>query len=145
MNKLALAAAVAWLAGCPGTGDKPGATPAEQAPATQPRSAPAAPVAAKKEDVVKSEKAKLTTIVGIAHRAKLGPLLEGDNGMMVYCMNIGEWPDDVLGKKVRVTGTLSTTDQYKARVTKGGAVSQGTRGGDTVMNDAKWERVNDKK
>lgn len=144
MHKLTLAVAVALLAGCPASGAKePGAAPTStKEPAATPstQSTPA-PEAAKKEDVVKSEKAKLTTIVGTAQRAKLGPLLQGDNGMIVYCMNIGEWPDDVLGKKVRVTGTLTTTDQYKARVTKSGAISQGTRGGDTIMNDAKWERV----
>lgn len=149
MNKLVVAAMVAALAGCPGTGDrKPSGAPVTRQAPAGPVAKPAAadktqeaPGAAKKEHAVKSAKAEIVTIVGTAHRAKLGPMVQSDKGGVIYCLNLPEWPDHVLGKKVKITGTLSTTDRFKVRVDKSGAVSQGTRGGDTVMNDAKWELV----
>ena len=143
MKKLVLVVAAVALIGCPGAGTnktEPGVSKKQAGPA-KPRTGEAKPApAAKKETVVKSVKAEVVTIVGTAHRAKLGPMVQSEK-YVVYCMNLPEWPDHVLGKKVKITGTLTTTDQFKARTTKSGAISQGTRGGDTVMNDARWELV----
>jgi len=147
MKKLVLATVVAALAGCPGTAaHKPEpASGAKKDPAVAAKKeapTPKASPAAKKEQAVKSTKAKIVTIVGTAHRAKLAPMVQGDNGAVIYCTNIDEWPDHVLGKKVKITGTIQTTDRFKAgKDPATGLVSQGTMGGDTTMNDAKWELV----
>lgn len=146
MYKLVLASALLALSACPGTGAKTTdpATGAKQEPAAKQAAAQKpqpAPTAAKKEPAVKSTKAEVVTIEGTAQRAKLGPMVQSDKGGVIYCLDIGEWPDAVVGKKVKITGTLSTTDRFKARVDKSGAVSQGTRGGDTTMHNTKWELV----
>ena len=137
---LMLATLALWV-GCPA-----GQTANQQAPEPEPaaKQQTAPPAAASKESRVKPTKAPSktsapVTVVGFARRAKLAPMVERAEGGGIYCLNISEWPDHVLDRKVKVTGTLQNTDQFKARVDKSGGHSQGTRGNDTVMRDAKWE------
>lgn len=94
------------------------------------------------EGASKMAQTKQITVIGTAERAKLGALVISQRRSF-YCLNIGEWPDHVVGKKVKVTGTIQVTDRFKARVDKSGAISQGTRGGDSVMHDATYEVLPD--
>lgn len=87
----------------------------------------------------KKEKAKYT-FEGEAANAKLSAMVHNDKSM-VYCIEMQEWPDEVVGKKVKVTGILETTDQFKAKVDKDGAISQGSAGGDRVLRNVEWELV----
>jgi hypothetical protein len=78
------------------------------------------------------------TLEGEAHNAKLGAIVIGTSRGDVYCRGLDEWPDAVVGTRVRVTGQLQVTDQFKARVDADGAISQGTSGGDTVLLGCSW-------
>jgi hypothetical protein len=46
------------------------------------------------------------TITGTAENAKAGAVLVGDDGRTVYVAGMPEWPKDVYGKKLKLTGTL---------------------------------------
>jgi len=83
---------------------------------------------------------KRVTFVGEAANAKLSAMVH-TKAMMLYCIEMPDWPDEVAGKQVRVTGVLERTDQFKAKVAKDGAISQGTAGGDVLLRDVKWELV----
>lgn len=72
-------------------------------------------------------------IVGQAVDAKLAGALLVD-GEPIYCLELDRWPDGVVGETVEVTGVLRRTDQFKATVAKDGAISQGTAGGDYVID-----------
>jgi|GEM_PF-5247905 hypothetical protein len=85
--------------------------------------------------------AKRTTIVGEAKDAKLGAAVVSANGSVVYCIEMSEWPPNVLDKWVEVVGVLNRTDQFRARVDKDGAISQGTAGGDLLMRDVTYKIV----
>ena len=83
---------------------------------------------------------KRVTFVGEAANAKLSAMVH-TKAMMLYCIEMPDWPDEVHGKQVRVTGVLARTDQFKAKVAKDGAISQGTAGGDELLRDVTWELV----
>ena len=81
-------------------------------------------------------------IRGTAHNAKLAAVVVSD-GLSVYCIELEEWPDEFLRQAVEVTGTISRTDQYKARVDEDGAISQGTAGGDWIMKGCSFVAAED--
>lgn len=81
-----------------------------------------------------------TVFEGVAANAKLGAMVHNDTGM-VYCIEMQEWPEGVVGKRVKVTGVMEKTDRFKATVADDGAVSQGTSGSDTVLRNVQWELV----
>jgi hypothetical protein len=110
----------------------PTGTPEKEAKA-EAKASDEAPVAPKKEK-------ERYTFEGEAANAKLSAMVHNDKSM-VYCIEMQEWPDDVVGQKVKVTGILETTDQFKAKVDKDGAISQGSAGGDRVLRDVQWELV----
>ena len=83
---------------------------------------------------------KRITFVGEAANAKLSAMVHTD-AMMLYCIEMADWPDEVHGKQVQVTGVLERTDQFKATVAKDGAISQGTAGGDVLLRSVEWELV----
>ena len=79
-----------------------------------------------------ADKAHSDRVTGVAQNAKLGALVASDKGA-VYCAGLREWPADVVGTTVTVEGVLTTTDAFKATVAPDGAISQGTAGGDQVL------------
>jgi len=83
----------------------------------------------------------VTRVTGTARDAKGGAVIVGDDGNVVYVEALDSWPDEVHGQRVVATGRL-VDKQYlpEARVSKDGAISQGTSGGDqTVLENASWE------
>ena len=74
----------------------------------------------------------LVRVRGTAYDAKLSAIVVSD-GISVYCLDIEEWPSGLTGQSIEVTGRLRNTDQFKARVDADGGISQGTTGGDWVM------------
>jgi len=59
-------------------------------------------------------------------------------GFSVYCMQWDSWPDHVYGQQVEVTGVLNQTDQFQARVSKDGSISQGSAGADLILTEASF-------
>ena len=84
--------------------------------------------------------AEPVVLVGVAHNAKLSAIVVGE-GFSVYCIELEEWPDEVLGETVEITGHIERTDQYQATVNAKGEISQGTAGGDTVLRGLSWQLV----
>jgi hypothetical protein len=76
----------------------------------------------------------VVTVTGTARNAKMFAGVEWADGF-VYCKNIASWPDDREGKQVTVSGKLERTDDFKAETGPNGEVSQGTAGGDMVMEE----------
>lgn len=77
------------------------------------------------------------TIVGEAADAKLSAVVLID-GSAIYCLSQERWPDGVVGEQVEVTGAVRRTDQFRAEVSKDGAISQGTAGGDLVIEPCRF-------
>jgi len=75
---------------------------------------------------------KMIEVEGVAQNAKLGAIVDGPE-LMVYCLDRPEWPSDLVGKTVKVRGTLEVTDQFKATTTPEGGHVAGTMGGDYVF------------
>lgn len=71
-------------------------------------------------------------IVGTAREAKLVAVVLVE-ASPIYCIGQERWPEGVEGEQVEVTGTLSRTDRFAARVDADGAVSQGTEGAIVVI------------
>ncbi len=126
---LLLAVSMLGLSGCCHCGCKGKAATA--APA-------AGPVTVANSSDVEANLGKRVTFVGEAANAKLSAMVH-TKAMMLYCIEIPDWPDEVHGKQVRVTGVLARTDQFKAEVAKDGSISQGTAGGDELLRDVTWE------
>ena len=81
---------------------------------------------------IKRSLGKEITIVGQAADAKISAavLVEGSP---IYCLAQSSWPDGVAGEQVEVQGVVRRTDRYRAEKDKSGAISQGTAGGDLVI------------
>lgn len=112
-----------------------GAPVQDPAPSSAPASAAAAeekPRALTGRAEVESAIGQRVVIVGLAREAKLGAVVLVD-GAPIYCLGQDRWPEGVEGEQVEVTGTLSRTDRFAARVDDDGAISQGTQGEVTVI------------
>ncbi len=83
---------------------------------------------------------QLVRFVGVAHDAKLSAIVVSDS-FSVYCIELDEWPGQVNGRTVEVTGRLEVTDQYAATVNAKGEISQGTSGGDWLLTGVEWQQV----
>jgi hypothetical protein len=84
---------------------------------------------------------KRVHLVGRADNAKVGAVvLLGP--APIYCIGVASWPDAVRNKLVRATGKLVQTDRYKARVDDAGAISQGSAGGDLVLEGCSYKEAN---
>jgi len=81
---------------------------------------------------------KRVRVVGTAQNAKLGAVVEGER-LVVYCEGLDSWPAAQVGKPVTVTGVLTRTDDFKATVGPHGEISQGSAGGDWVLEHPKVE------
>lgn len=77
------------------------------------------------------------TIVGEAAEAKLGAVVLID-GSAIYCLSQERWPDGVVGEQVEVTGTVRRTDRFRAEVLEEDAITQGTAGGDLVIEPCRY-------
>jgi hypothetical protein len=103
------------------------------APAT-PRSRPRALRGLKE---IEAALGRTITIVGEAAEAKLGAVVVID-GSAIYCLGQERWPDGVVGEQVEVTGTVSRTDRFRAEVLEEDAITQGTAGGDLVIEPCRF-------
>ena len=82
------------------------------------------------------------SVTGIARDAKAGAVLALDDGRVVYVAGLSAWPADVVGRRVRGTGTLAVASRLpRATQEDSGAWSQGVAGdstGETWLDDAQW-------
>lgn len=83
---------------------------------------------------------QVVRFVGVAYDAKLSAIVVSDH-FSLYCIELDEWPAEVNGQTVEVTGRLERTDQYAATVNALGEISQGTSGGDWVLHGVEWRAV----
>jgi len=85
---------------------------------------------------------KVSKINSIAKNAKGGAVVVADDGSLIYLKNVVAWPENMLGKKVSVTGLLKKEQYLPVATTDlNGAVSQGAteKQLDLVLEDAKFE------
>ena len=82
---------------------------------------------------------KRVHLVGRADNAKIGAVILV--GGPIYCIGLDSWPNTLRNKLVRATGKLVQTDRYKARVDDAGAISQGSAGGDLVLEGCSYEEA----
>lgn len=84
------------------------------------------------------EKPMTTTIEGVAMDANAGGVVAGDD-FIVYVDGLLQWPDDIVGKRVRVTGELV---KEKCIPDPGSTPPKsGALGSQSVLKNAKWELV----
>ncbi|WP_428265735.1 hypothetical protein [Haliangium sp.] len=67
-------------------------------------------------------------LTGTARNAKLAPVVIVDD-LVVYCLDRESWPAALSGKQVTVRGTLVFTEEFQAKTSPTGEISQGTDGG----------------
>jgi hypothetical protein len=80
---------------------------------------------------------EVVMIQGTAVNTKLSAAVKSAS-MLVYCIEIPEWPEDVVGRVVSASGRLEKSDQFKARTGPGGDRSAGTAGGDYLLRAVSW-------
>lgn len=80
-------------------------------------------------------------IRGTAYDAKGGAIIEAEDGRIVYLQGVDCWPDGLVGSPVIARGRLVEKGYLPvATVSKDGAISQGTSGGDQwVLEAPSWE------
>lgn len=78
-------------------------------------------------------------VTGVAQNAKLGAVVVSER-MTVYCLDRQEWPPDLVGQQVTVSGIVERTDDFKAEVNEKGEISQGSAGGDLVIRRSTLEK-----
>ena len=83
------------------------------------------------------ESTGMVEIRGEAVNAKLSAAVLSDKGL-VYCIEIPEWPENVVGRRVAVRGRLEKTDQFRARTGPSGERTAGTSGGDSLLRSVTW-------
>ena len=66
-------------------------------------------------------------VAGTAADAKLAAVVD-TGALTVYCLDLSHWPAERLGQPVVVEGVLEITDEFEAKTSPTGLVSQGTRG-----------------
>lgn len=87
-----------------------------------------------------SMETKKITIEGKALNAKLGAIIETNNGEVFYIIGIDEWPGDVTGKMVKATGSVTSEFHNPTNLkTENGAYKTGISGEKVNLYDAKWE------
>jgi hypothetical protein len=74
-----------------------------------------------------------TTVSGKAYNAKAGAVLMIDDDTPVYIEGMEEWDDDLIGKKVKLTGVLRPKQIYPEIHNEGGIISQGMSGTPMVL------------
>jgi hypothetical protein len=81
------------------------------------------------------------TLVGEAQSAMSGPILIVD-GEAIEVPGVGEWPDEVIGRQVRVTGQSGTAKMMPSPVVGAdGGISHGAFGSSQTLSGANWTLV----
>jgi hypothetical protein len=96
---------------------------------------------AKMQDLLDDKLNQAVTLVGMARHAHSGAVILVQGGP-IYIEGLAEWPHDLDGKNVRVTGVLR--DKKLAPdpvVDEKGAVSHGMFGSAYVIENPVWERA----
>jgi hypothetical protein len=87
-----------------------------------------------------AEVGRYVTLTGTARDAKGGAVLLTKNQEPVYIDDLASWPEKLHGKRVKVSGQLQYRQHLpEAGVDKNGAISQGARGKQYVLDGASWE------
>lgn len=117
------------LAACAGSTPPPHqGKPPEESPVT--RSSP--------------ERPATVTLLGTAHDAKGGAVIDSEQHGVVYVEGLDFWPDALHGKRVRARGELVEMKLIPdPAVGPDGAISQGAVGKQTVLRGATWELAED--
>lgn len=74
-----------------------------------------------------------TTISGKAENLKAGAVLMIDDNTPVFIEGMNEWDDDLIGKKMKLTGILRRKQIYPQIKNEGGIISQGMSGTPMVL------------
>jgi hypothetical protein len=94
--------------------------------------ADAAPVPAAGQTQMAPQKGPIERIEGVARNAKLAAaLVAGER--VIYCLERESWPEDIDGKRVVVQGVVESTDEFQAKRSPSGEISQGTEGSVLVI------------
>ena len=83
------------------------------------------------------------TVEGKAEDGMISALVIDGKGVVYMVPSLGRWPDEIKGKRVRVTGKFVQDDRYKGGVVDG-VPQQGTAGNDRIILKAKYEVINDR-
>ncbi len=95
-----------------------------------------------------SEQGERVSVVGVAREAKVGPVVETEDG--IVWIDLECWPDELVGKRVRVEGVYAVRSDLPVFVRKEGEpeksgipvsspeeVAEARKR--TVLTDARWE------
>jgi len=84
----------------------------------------------------------VVTVVGIAHKGKGGALLLTKDNGLYYMDEIDSWEENIIGKKVKVTGILKVnTVKEKDLKNKYGEWKQGVAGDKKIIQINNWEVI----
>lgn len=82
------------------------------------------------------------TLRGVARIARMGAVLLTPERTPVYIAGLEDWPDDLNGQTLDVTGVLRSRKLAPdPTVDAQGGVSHGITGMNYVLEDADWRRV----
>lgn len=89
-----------------------------------------------------SIKENQTTIIGVANNAKMGGIILTEDNDLFYIDGVDSWDDGVVGKKVKVTGTLKE-ETFKEEDLKNekGEWIQGMVGTKSTIMNPVWEMI----
>ena len=81
-------------------------------------------------------------IIGVAHKGKGGAILLTEKNELYYMDEIDSWEENVVGKKVRVTGrlTIKTIKENNLK-NKYGGWKQGIEGDKKIIQITNWEII----
>jgi hypothetical protein len=85
-----------------------------------------------------AEAGKAVAVKGTARDAKIAAaVLAGD--LVVYCVGLDSWPNEVSGKPVTAHGTLEQTTEFAAKPGPNGEISAGTEGAVWVLRNCQYD------
>ncbi|MFX0101718.1 MAG: hypothetical protein ACFFCS_19290 [Candidatus Hodarchaeota archaeon] len=91
-----------------------------------------------KNNVIKEKIGQRASLIGVARNAKGGAVLVTENDGPIYIIGLESWPDDTLGKTVRMEGILKEEKLIPDPVVDDdGAISQGAVGMQLVLYESK--------
>ena len=126
-----LAVSFALLAACSSSKPSEPTTPNGSGSATP--TANAAPAVVTDDTGAKANAGAVVDVKGTARDAKLGAVVVASS-LVVYCLGVEHWPDDVFGKPVTAHGKLEQTTEFAAQ----DETSAGTTGPVWVLRDCKY-------
>ena len=92
------------------------------------------------DDVGQVAAGRMGGIEGKAEDGMISALVIDGKGVVYMVPSLGRWPDEIKGKRVRVTGKFVQDDRYKGGVVDG-VPQQGTAGNDRIILKAKYEVI----